>query len=209
MTGWLIFSAILLLLALLMRITIWVTVRYERERLDVVVGAGVLYFRIFPGKRKQQKAKPKKTAKKSKESEKPKPDIMTQMKEYLPLFEELFPLLLETAGRFRKRLWMERLHLHIWIPCGADPAVGAIRYGQANAVCGAIWGPLNAAVDINDGKIKIDADFERERYDASADVLLSIQIGQLLWLGFSAGRRMLGRFLKFSRSRRAQQRKAV
>lgn len=53
----------------------------------------------------------------------------------LELGRRLFPLLLEAAGQFRRKLQIDELRLRL-VAGAPDPADAALRYGQANALLG-------------------------------------------------------------------------
>ena len=119
----------------------------------------------------------------------------------LPLVQQLLPLALEAAEVFQGKLRMDKLELCILL-AGEEPDQLALRYGQANALLGAAWLPLNRAFRVVDGSASVRLDWEGEKSSFYADLSLSIRLGQVLWLGAYFGARALIRIWKVQQTRR-------
>ena len=119
----------------------------------------------------------------------------------LELMKELLPLALEAAGCFRRRLRVDQLELKLTIGA-ADPGDAAIRYGQANALLGSIWQPLTEAFHVEEGRARVEVDFERTEPALYGRVSLSLTVGELAALGLSFGVKALSVLLAVRREDR-------
>lgn len=108
----------------------------------------------------------------------------------LELGRRLFPLLLEAAGQFRRKLQVDELRLCL-VAGASDPADAALRYGQANALLGGIWQPVTRAFHVKDGRARVEVDFNRTEPALYGRVSLSLTVGQLAILGLGFGLRAL------------------
>ena len=173
MNGLFIALIVLLVLVLLGQIRIGAQVEYCEGGLFVRVRAGAFLIPVFPVKREKTKAKkPKKV----------KPPAPKKKKGgTLKLVLDFLPLILETVGKFRRKLRVDQLEMKLIIS-GPDPADAAIRYGQANAILGALWQPITSAFHVKDGHAHIGVDFEGEDPVIYILASLSVTIAQALGL---------------------------
>lgn len=95
-------------------------------------------------------------------------------------------LALEAAGSFRRKLCIDVLELDL-IVGSPDPADAAMDYGKASAALGALWGPLNEAFRVKDGRARVDVDFQQEHWAVWGRLQMTLTIGQLVWLGLRYG----------------------
>ena len=113
----------------------------------------------------------------------------------------LRPLLLEAAGQFRRKLQIDELRLRL-VAGAPDPADAALRYGQANALLGAIWQPVTRVFHVKDGWARVEVDFDRTEPALYGRVSLSLTVGELAALGLSFGVKALSVLLAVRREDR-------
>lgn len=169
------FNALLILLVLfaLGRIRIGAQVEYCEDGLFVRVRAWAFLIPVYPMKKK--KTGVKKVGKAA--SQKPKQKKGGTLK----LVLDLLPAVLETAGKFRRRLRVDKLELLLNI-CASDPADAAMRYGQANALLGSIWQPVTSVFHVKDGHAHVGVDFEGSESSLYLLASVSLTIAQALGL---------------------------
>ena len=127
----------------------------------------------------------------------------------LDYLRALLPVALEAAGQFRRKLRVDQLFLEARV-ASDDPADAAAAYGYASAALGALWGPLNEAVQIKDGTVRVLPDLEGGTSSLEGRVSLSLTLAQLLRLGLHFGYKGLRAFLTVKGAHdRARKRKAV
>lgn len=85
---------------------------------------------------------------------------------------------------------------------GPDPADAALRYGQANALLGAIWQPVTRVFHVKDGWARVEVDFDRTEPALYGRVSLSLTVGELAALGLSFGVKALSVLLAVRREDR-------
>lgn len=173
MNGLYITLIVLLVLVVLGQIRIGAQVEYCEDGLFVRMRAGAFLIPVFPVKK--EKAKAKKAEKNKPPKEKKKKGGM------LKLVLDFLPLVLETVGKFRRKLRVDRLEMELII-CDPDPADAAIRYGQANALLGSLWQPVTQAFHVKDGRAHVGVDFEGQTPVIYILASLSLTIAQTLGL---------------------------
>lgn len=183
---------VLLILAALGQIRIGAQVEYCEEGLLVRIRAGAFLIPVFPVKREKNKEKQTKQAK--------SPQQKKKKGGTLQLVLDLLPLVLETAGKFRRKLRVDQLEMNLII-CDPDPADAAIRYGQANALLGSIWQPVTRAFHVKDGHAHVGVDFEEETPVLYILASLSLTVAQTLGLVFAFAFKGLGILIR-NRSKR-------
>ena len=94
---------------------------------------------------------------------------------------DLLPMVLETVGKFRRKLRVDQLEMELII-CNPDPADAAIQYGQANALLGSLWQPVTRAFHVKDGHAHVGVDFEGQTSVIYILASLSLTIAQTLGL---------------------------
>ena len=109
---------------------------------------GAFQWRLYPWKKGKKPEKPKEAKQQPRPSkpEDPKPPILSPSGVF-QLVRRLFPVALEGADAFRRRLQVDVLQLEI-VAGGPDPASAAERYGQINALLGAVWQPAVQALHV-------------------------------------------------------------
>jgi len=194
--------AVLFLLSLL-RIGAWV--EYSQQGITARVRVGPVRVQVFPPKKKAPKP-PKE--KKTKKPKKPKrePENPPPKGGVVDLVFELLPVVLETVGKFGRKLQVDELEILLRV-ASADPADTAMLYGQANAVLGSLWRPLTQAFHVVDGHARVEAEFQSERMTLYLRAALSLTIGQAVSIGAVFAGKALSAFLRVRREGR--QRKAA
>lgn len=209
---WGIFLAVLAALALLGRTRLGFRGTYTRQEVGVWFRLGAFQWRLYPWKKGKKPEKPKEAKQPPRPSkpEEPKPPILSPSGVF-QLVRRLLPVALEGADAFRRRLQVDVFQLEI-VAGGPDPASAAERYGQINALLGAVWQPAVQALHIQDGRVHVDLDFDRREPALYGTASLSLTASQLLWLGLRYGPRCLNIFLdvrKQEKAAQARQRKAA
>ena len=207
---WGVLLAVLAVLALLGRTRLGIRGVYTMQEAGLWLRAGPVQLRLYPRREKNRKPKGERPPEKpSGEGERSAPFLSPGG--MFRLARRLLPVALEGAGDFRRRLQVEVLQADILVG-GPDPAAAAARYGQINALLGAVWQPLSQALHIRDGRVHVEADFDRPAPQLYGRVSLSLTASQLLWLGLKYGPRCLNILLDVRKQETAasgRQRKAA
>ena len=201
--GWLIFLAILTLLAIL---PLGASVLYDEDGPRVRVLAGPVKIQVFPMKKKPnkdktKKEKPKKEQKKpaqAGEAQKPfpKPKTGGSWTDFLPLVQVALDLL----NDLRRKLRVNELKLHLTM-AGDDPCDLAINYGRMNASLAALIAQLERVLVIKKRDVHIDCDFTASETVILARLDLTITLGRILSIAVRYGVRGLTTFLKIKKQR--------
>ena len=202
--GWLIFLAILTLLAIL---PLGASVLYDEDGPRVRVLAGPVKIQVFPMKKKPKKDKPKKE-KPKKEPKKPaqaageekkpfpKPKTGGSWTDFLPLVQVALDLL----NDLRRKLRVNELKLHLTM-AGDDPCDLAINYGRMNASLAALIAQLERVLVIKKRDVHIACDFTASETVILARLDLTITLGRILSIAVRYGVRGLTTFLKIKKQR--------
>lgn len=206
---------ILAVLLLLAQIRVGVQVRYREEGPAVSLRLGRLHRQVFPRRKKAAQGeegagKPKKPKKKKKQGrkggeteEEPQtpPSLPQRIGGALEYVQALLPVVLDMAGRFRRKLQMDTLVMELTVG-GPDPAEAAMAYGRSQAVLGALWGPITEVFAVKDGHAwsRVAPDGPGMRLYLEAE--LSLKIGQIVCIGVFCGLRAIRAFLQVRRRRR-------
>ena len=200
-TWWMTLLVILAVLVLIGCIPVGGDVRYDENGAVIKVKAGPIRIRILPKKDKPKKKKAKKTKPKTENPKKEtakKPAVEGEKKKS-PLLangiDSVFELLeigTDTLGNLRRKLRLEELQLYVTFG-GDDPARSAVSYGRAWAVIGAITPYLERIFVIKKRDIQPVFQYNNQKMQVKAHLVLTITIGRIFSLGLRAGIR----FLKF------------
>lgn len=187
MRALIILGVVLVFLLLLSQVRVGGSVDYSADGLLVRLRVGAFHITLFPMKpRKQKKKKQKETPQGP-----PKPPPPPAQKEggSLELVKQLLPLIAETAGKFKRKVRIDRLDLDLTVAC-PDPAYTAMAYGGANAVFGMIVPLLEHNFKVKERRIRAAVDFDRDSPVIVIAAAVSMTIGQgailTLTLGFKA-----------------------
>lgn len=205
-------AAVVLALVLLGQVRVGGRAEYSARGAVVWLRLGAFRLQVFPWRGKKREKPPKKEKKSTPEqdgkaAESPRePDARMSAGGALEYAKALLPIVLEAAGRFRRKLQVDTLNLELTV--GAkDPADAALGYGGANAALGAIWYPLTGAFQVKDGTARVKVDFDAPGTTLYAAAALSLKIGQILWLGVYFGLKFLRTFLAVRRRQKSNNRR--
>ena len=201
--GWLIFLAILVLLAIL---PLGASVLYDEDGPSVRIVAGPVKIQVFPMKKKPKKDKTKKE-KPQKEQKKPaqageeqkpfpKPKTGGSWTDFLPLVQVVLDLL----NDLRRKLRVNELMLHLTL-AGDDPCDLAVNYGRMNASLAALIAQLERVLVIQKRDVHVDCDFTANETVILARLDLTITLGRILSIAVRYGVRGLMTFLKIKKQR--------
>ena len=201
--GWLIFLAILVLLAIL---PLGASVLYDEDGPSVRIVAGPVKIQVFPMKKKPKKDKTKKE-KPQKELKKPaqageaqkpfpKPKTGGSWTDFLPLVQGVLDLL----NDLRRKLRVNELKLHLTM-AGDDPCDLAVNYGRMNASLAALIAQLERVLVIQKRDVHVDCDFTASETVILARLDLTITLGRILSIAVRYGVRGLMTFLKIKKQR--------
>ncbi len=204
MTALYILAGVVLTLFLIGQIRIGGRAVFNVQGFFLWVKFGWFYIQILPEKpRKPKEPKPKKPKQGQK---KPKPGtppapLMERAGGALAYAQALLPVVLEAVSGTWRGLRVNDLLLEL-TAASSDPADTAILYGRANAVLGALWRPLTQTLHVKNGTARIRMDFLNESMTLYASAVLSIKLGQILWIGLRAGVKTLFRVLAVRKRRK-------
>ena len=203
MTFWIVLGCILALIYLVGRIRVGAAVSYSNDGLFLNIKAGPKRIQVLPAPKSKREKKPKKqkkpktnAANKDGEQEKPKRKVMDTVSMAL----RFLPLVGEAAGRFKRKIRIDRLKLHI-IWGAEDPASAARGYGAGNAAMGILWPIVEHNFKVKDHDLRVDVDFERKKPEFIADAQITISIGQCFAISFRLGIQALKIYLGIRRDK--------
>lgn len=213
MIGWIIAGVLVLLLCLIASLRLGVGGSHTQEEgIQVWLRLGPARITLYPRPKKQAKPAKEEKAKPPKEKKKPKKERPQKKpftgEQIVALVRQLIPLALEAAGSFRRKLRIDVLDARLVVG-EPDPADAAMHYGQSSAALGALWGPLNEAFQIKDGRARVDVDFQQEHWALWGRVQMTLTVGQLVWLGLRYGAAVLNILRETRKESKKEQRKAA
>lgn len=141
-----------------------------------------------PSQRKassHKKTSPKKTKTKTKkpstaQKKKPKPsDTPSALEETFSMIQKFLPLFIVSMEGLATKKRIHKLNLELVIG-SSDPVEAVALYGQAHALLGTIWIPLDHALNLEEGRARVLLEFEEITPAIYGEFLLTITIGQLL-----------------------------
>lgn len=203
MTFFKVLLAILAVLWLFSLVRLGGIAQYSEEGFLFRLIVGPLRFTLFPVKKKKPKKekppkeKKKKAAKKSSDEE-PEPKGGG-----LPPVMELLPLIVEAAGRLKRKIRIDDLTIHLTWASG-DPFQAALGFGGANAAMGMIWPMIDHNFNVKKHDLGVAVNFERDKPDIYCKFALTMTAGQLAAFGLRFGVKLLA---IWSRSRKGSAKK--
>lgn len=195
---WIVLAGILLVFWLLGRIRIGAAVSYSEDGFFLSVKAGPVRIRVLPAK-KTAKKPAKKTVKKpaaAGRTKKPGPN----RRDTISAACRFLPLLGEAAGRFRRKIRIDYVKIHI-IWGAVDPAAAAKGYGTGNAIMGILWPVIEHNFNVKRRDLGVDVDFERTKPELIGEAQVTITIGQSLTLALLLGGKALKIYLGIRREK--------
>ncbi len=197
--GWLIALGTV---AVLLVLPLGVSALYDSEGPRVSILAGPVRIPVYPAKKKDKKAKPKKEKKKSDSKAKPAGQSQKEKKGgSLTDFMPLVRLVLDFMGDFRRKLRVNVLEVNL-VLAGSDPCDLAINYGKANAALGNLWPRLEELFVIQKRDVKIQCDFEADKTRVTARLDLTVTLARVFSVGARYGCRAIKELKKILNKRK-------
>lgn len=137
-------------------------------------------------KEKQKKDKKKPTEKKAKKEKKTKQESETKenskgLSDIIALAQAVVALLIASFNKLGNKKRIHKLELELVV--GKENPVDAVMlYGQAHALLGTIWIPLDENLDLEEGRARVVLEFEEVAPAIYGVFILTITIGHLLAL---------------------------
>lgn len=198
MTFWIVLGCILLALWLLGRIRVGAAVAYSEAGLYLNIKAGPVHIQLLPANADKKEKKPQKSNEPETGEQREPVKSKRNVKDTVSMALRFLPLVGEAAGRFKRKIRIDRLKLHvIW---GAeDPAAAARGYGAGNAAIGILWPVVEHNFKVKEHDLRVDVDFERKKPEFIADAQATLTIGQCFGLALILGRKALKIYLGLRR----------
>ena len=204
--GWVIFFAVVLLLAIL---PLGVFVSYDEDGVLVKIVAGPVKITLFPRPKKEKKSE-KKSKKKTSASpaeqlpKPPQPPKQIPEKKKGGSWTDFLPLVqvaLDFLGSFRRKLRINQLELKLTM-AGDDPCDLAVNYGRAWAAVGNLMPQLERLFVIKKRNIEVACDFTASQTLVEFRMQVTITLGRLVSLAVVYGVRVLRQFWKIKNKRK-------
>jgi hypothetical protein len=197
--GWLIAAGVLILLAIL---PLGVSIKYDSEGPRIYAAIGPIRYKVFPGKKKENKPEAEKTEKAQKENKTSGKKEGSQrtggkLSDLLPLVR----LALDFLVTFRKKLRVNWLELKL-IMAADDPCDLAVNYGRAWTAVGNLLPRLEKLFVIKKRNIEVECDFEAAQTRVIARLDLTITLGRLLATVLVYGGKAGLEFMKINKKRK-------
>ena len=204
--GWVIFFAVVLLLAIL---PLGVFVSYDEDGVLVKIVAGPVKITLFPrpkkGKKSEKKSKKKTSASPAEQLPKPpQPPKQIPEKKKGGSWTDFLPLVqvaLDFLGSFRRKLRINRLDLKLTM-AGDDPCDLAVNYGRAWAAVGNLMPQLERLFVIKKRNIEVACDFTASQTLVKFRSEVTITLGRLVSLAVVYGIRVFWEFWKIKTKRK-------
>ncbi len=197
--GWIIALGIFLLLA---AIPLGTSVRYDADGVRVRIIAGFLRFTVIP--LPQRKKKPPKKAKAAAQSPPKKSAVQADEKKKGGSWRDFLPLVRtgwDFLNQFRRKLRVNNLQLKL-ILAGDDPCDLAVNYGRAWAALGNLLPLLEKAFVIKKRDCEVECDFTADETLVTAQMDVTIRLGQMLSMAAIYGIRMIKDLLVLKKKRK-------
>ena len=204
--GWMIFFAVVLLLAIL---PLGVFVSYDEDGVVVKIVAGPVKITLFPRPKKEKKSE-KKSKKKTSASpaeqlpKPPQPPKQIPEKKKGGSWTDFLPLVqvaLDFLGSFRRKLRIDQLELKLTM-AGDDPCDLAVNYGRAWAAVGNLMPQLERLFVIKKRNIEVTCDFTASQTLVKFRSEATITLGRLVSLAVVYGIRVFREFWKIKTKRK-------
>lgn len=199
MTALIVVGCVLTAFLLIAMLRLGVRAEYSDEGLFLKIKAGPIWVQILPQTKKEKKPKAAKQPAERGTQEKPKRNV----KDTLSIAKQFIPLLGDAAGRFKRKLRIDYLQLHV-IWGAADPAAAAMGFGAGHAAMGILWPAFAHNFRVKEHDLRVDVDFQRESPTLTAKLQTTLAIGQCLTLGLRLGWKALKIYLGMRREQTEQ-----
>ena len=194
MTVWIVIGCILLALLLIGQIRIGAAVDYSEDGLGLELKVGPVRTRILPAKENKRKKGQRPKREKTRATERKK----RNKKDTLSLALRFVSLLGEAAGRFKRKIRIDHLILHV-IWGNEDPASAAMGYGAGHAALGILWPAIEHNFKVKEYDLRVDVDFERRTPTLVAKAQATLTLWQIFSLSLRLGIKTLIIFLGIRR----------
>lgn len=213
---WLIFG-ILAFLALLSFVPVGVRGLYTPEGLDIRVKVCFFSFRIHSSGKKEddlgdsdekkkseqkkeaQKKKGKQKSPKEKQSKKEKSEKKakgkkkknkqsgsSELMETIALAQSFLPLIIASLKTLSDKKRIHELNLELVVG-DEDPVKATLLYGQAHALLGTLWIPLDQGLNLEKGRGRVVLEFEETVPAIYGKLVVTITIGQIIFIALKLG----------------------
>ena len=185
MTAWIVLGVIAVLLTAFALLKVGVWLEYSAEGFVLRAKAGPVSIPILPRPPKKEKKPkpPRRPAKKKASPEEPKP----KQGGVPTLVLRLIPIVAEAAGRFKRKLVIDRLWLSFTAGGASDAAAGALLYGRISASMGMLVPLLENHFNLKDRRFHTGVDFTAEHPALYLHAVLTIRVGQVIVLAARCG----------------------
>lgn len=131
-----------------------------------------------PKQKKKTPTKDKKIKKEKKMNETSK-DQSSTLEDTFAKIQTFLPLLLASLQMLGSHKRIQKCNLELVVG-SSDPVEAVALYGQAHALLGTLWIPLDYALNMEEGSARVLLEFEETSPALYGEFLLTITIGQLL-----------------------------
>lgn len=183
---------ILVLLILLLLTPVGIAAAFAERVLSLAVKIGPARVTILPQKPKTEEQKAKAEEKKARKKEKPKREKKASdaQKPKAKLTKDdilsIVKLALKALGRFQRSLRIDELLLHLTVATG-DPYDTVLQYGYINAALGGVLPLLHNAFKVRKESVGVAMDFQQESMTVEAKLIMTLRLGQILYIALCAG----------------------
>ena len=201
-------AACIAVLLLILLIRVGVDAEYSSSGFCLKIKIGFLRLTLLPRTKKYKPPSKKKKEKKKRKDKESKSKDRTETKKKggaIKELLELIPAITKALGRFRKRLVINELIVHVVI-AGDDPAETAINYGRANIVFGSVVPLLENAFRIKKRSLTADVSFIDTKTTVYCRAVLTVAIWALIYIAFGVAVKFIKIKLKSIRKRKVEKR---
>ena len=183
---------ILLIIALLLTavnlLRVGVDAEYGGEALFLRVKAGPVKITILPKREKPAKPKKKKKEKPPKDDKDEEQPKKKKKKSplTLPTLLKLVRPALEAVGTFRRKLSVDLLRLHARVG-SSDPYSTAMTFGYLQSAVYGLHPLAERALNVKERDVWLTPDFTSDGIAAEGRLILTIRIGQIVWIALVLG----------------------
>lgn len=203
MTALIVLACIALALILIGQIRVGAAAEYSEAGLLLSLRAGPFRVQLYPVKTRARKKEKKPKPPSRHPADSGAAAQKKSGKDTVKLALRFVPLLGEAAGRFKRKIQIDRLTLHV-IWAASDPAAAAMGYGAGNAALGMIRPVIEHNFKVKDRDLRVDVDFERQKPEFAAQAQATLTIAQGVALAVCLGWKALKLFLGIRREQKNQ-----
>ena len=208
MTGWIILGVFIGILLLIHFLPVGAYCRYDGAAL-IRLHIGPVRIPLYPSKPKTEKQKAKAERKRAAKAQKkkdkkeislvgkkpkqeaPKEPLADKLAGLLPFVR----LVTEFLGKFRRKLLIKKLFLHIRL-AGSDPAKLGVNTGRAWAVIASAMPVLKSRFRIRSADVQVSPDFVGTKSEVEAVLHIRLTVGAVVLLTIRYGIRGLKLYFK-------------